>query len=68
MKWHGYWWGVVLLAEDEEDAELLTTLGEALPHKAAHRYDDGILKIGPGPFLDEWDVENECRLYLEFDR
>ena len=46
MKWLSSWWGIEILAEDEDDERVLKSLVELLPLQADSSYDDGVLEIG----------------------
>jgi hypothetical protein len=45
MKWIGYWSGIEIIAESEEDNKTLETLFAVLPELADGFYDDGIVKL-----------------------
>lgn len=68
MKWYGYWWGIVLLAESREDRRLLSILAIRLPKTANSSYDDGVLEYGHGPWIDEFGESEQCKAYLQFNR
>ncbi len=59
MKYDTEWWGVILVAENESDEELLIELHERLPSRAERYYDNGDRSL---------DRDDEGTLYLMFDR
>ncbi len=63
MKWDTRWWGVVFIAESNEDKELLKQLKKRLPEKVkAVRGKDG----GEGLMSETVDEESE-EFQLVFD-
>lgn len=73
MKFATAWWGVQILAETEEDKELLAALVESLPSKASSSYEDGLLKtVAESRFDDCWGFSEEeikaAKLVIEFLR
>ena len=47
MKWHGRWWGIRVIAENDEDNALLWKVIERLPLKAESSYEDGVIRHEP---------------------
>ena len=41
MKWEGRWWGIRIIAENDDDAIMLMELSQKIPAKAASSYEDG---------------------------
>lgn len=58
MRWMSKWWGIILVAENENDKTLLMNLQQRLPKepKPSETYEGGKLKI------DTDNEENEFRL------
>ena len=46
MRWHAEWWGIVIVAESDDDAELLDEMKRRIPHDAKTNCDDGTLWTG----------------------
>ena len=51
MRWKSAWWGVTIIAESDEDKELLDTLASRLPEEISlfDRYEDGEMTKETGP-------------------
>ncbi len=47
MKWEGRWWGVRIIAENDDDNAVLWKLLERLPGKAASAYEAGEMRHEP---------------------
>lgn len=56
MRWHAAWWGTVIVAETDDDEDLLKRLHASLPEKAHVAYENGQLEVGglePGDYDDQ---------------
>ena len=59
MRWESEWWGIMIVAETEEDEQFLRDLHVVLPKEATRCYEDGIREICGG---------NHNETILEFRR
>lgn len=48
MKWQAKWWGILLVAETEDDKQMLRQLCERLPEEAEIAYEDGDRELYEG--------------------
>lgn len=73
MKFATAWWGVQILAENDDDAELLRKLIDKLPSTTVNSYNEGELRIISEDDCDEtWGFSAEevkaAKLAIEFAR
>ena len=68
MRWQSYWWGTVLLADDDRDLEVLAALKAVLPEKADSHYESGTMETKTGPFVDDHGHSTECKIARVFSR
>ena len=63
MKWYSEWWGIVVEAENEADAQRLKIMWMALPNVATTSYEDGELSlVEAGALKDhETDVQDPLK-------
>lgn len=61
MKWEGRWWGIRIVAENDDDNTVLWKLIERLPTKAKSSYEDGECRHEPSK-------ENPTYVKLTFER
>lgn len=65
MKWVSDWWGIVIVAENDDDNVLLAKLKKTLPEKAASFYDDGNIETDKDGFDDILTLTTEERERLK---
>lgn len=72
MKFATGWWGIRILAESDEDKDILQSLFDLLPKKAESYYDDGEVRIKSleGADIDGFSEEQikNAKLVIEFLR
>lgn len=55
MRWYGNWWGIEIMADDEEDVAVLKALTERLPAEAEGSYTDGQWEYVDGYKGESWE-------------
>jgi len=70
MKWATSWWGIQIMADSDEDAELLMALQAKLPEHTQDCYENGILKEATPTDSDcfDGDAIANSPVTLEFQR
>jgi len=48
MKWETEWWGVMIIAETEQDEKVLRDLYNLLPKDPVHGYEEATIEIYNG--------------------
>lgn len=49
MRWESEWWGITIIAENQEDDQLFEMLLKRLPGLASDHYEDGTLEKTTDP-------------------